>query len=220
MQGTSRIRDLPKTQNDFGNRGWIEVVGNRAVMLGYIVYDSVWGATISMDAEKATILRLPTVKGFKGLHLYMDNLPAGDSVPYLGLALFPSGISENKSVQPPLITDASQFQSRYSNYRSVEAPTSRLIRSFGCPNPEPVAEPKYDKRPKAYEDEEEYPRDVYLAGWKFAACKRSRSAAPYRRRSDTEIPEQRGSAAVWNYEPSTEELTMSLMMDDESEYMP
>ncbi|KIO32017.1 hypothetical protein M407DRAFT_118629 [Tulasnella calospora MUT 4182] len=60
-------------------------------------------------------------------------------------------------------------------------------------------------------------RSKELAAWTFCICEESRTAAPYRRSSDTATPGQKAAAAVWTYGSKTEELRLSWLTDNEEE---
>lgn len=68
---SAQILSSSSPAEDLGTRGWVEVVGPRTVMLGYLSYGKAAGVNITTDKGKALILALPIGKLSAPMHLYM-----------------------------------------------------------------------------------------------------------------------------------------------------
>ncbi|KAG8929916.1 hypothetical protein FRC01_003541 [Tulasnella sp. 417] len=194
----------PLVENDVGKgtpdsrtstSGVIEVVGGHSNLLGYLCCNGAGALAITSqkhDAAVGTVLQHSS----RGAHQILLASQAEAAAPsYVGLA-----VVKSHSGNPCILSE-----------RVEEA-------EYDSKNYDP---PMYYGVPKLSTTCVAYVKEWFgispskeLAAWTFSVCGESKTAAPYRRSSDTAIPGQRAAAAVWNYGSKTEELRLSWIMDD------
>ncbi|KIO32018.1 hypothetical protein M407DRAFT_19044 [Tulasnella calospora MUT 4182] len=177
-----------------GQVGLIGLSKNDGAPQGYISVaidgSAVRGATVTLDKDEASQVIVPRAETADILHLYRAAASTDDKFPYLGLALF-----DHIAVPEPL-----KGMYQVPGIRDKMYDRNAPFPSRKCNGREPYA----------------YDGDGPIATWVLEASGESRSAAPYRRRSDVKDGGP-AVAAVWKYNEKTEELTVTWPMDDGTE---
>lgn len=169
-------------------RGIIEVVGHDTDPLGCLSFNGSSGAFVCTDEEEALVVTISQDSHFPTLQINMRTSLATIDSNFPYLGL-------------GLVTWDSQSPNIVPGDLYVDSRTPAPVLSPKCKASADVKNPTGDK----------------IATWTLSACGESRTPALYRRKSDTQTPGQRGAAAVWKYDPTSQELTLQWLMDNDNE---